>query len=66
MDGGAEGVRTPDLLNAIQALYQLSYDPIRGDMKSKTLPDFVKAILDFCPLKFTPRTLACRGERECA
>jgi hypothetical protein len=26
-DGGAEGVRTPDLLNAIQALYQLSYDP---------------------------------------
>ncbi len=28
-DGGAEGVRTPDLLNAIQALYQLSYDPIR-------------------------------------
>ena len=29
-DGGAEGVRTPDLLNAIQALYQLSYDPIEG------------------------------------
>jgi hypothetical protein len=27
--GGAEGVRTPDLLNAIQALYQLSYDPCR-------------------------------------
>ena len=33
-DGGAEGVRTPDLLNAIQALYQLSYDPKpeRGQM----------------------------------
>ena len=30
-DGGAEGVRTPDLLNAIQALYQLSYDPIQND-----------------------------------
>ena len=30
-DGGAEGVRTPDLLNAIQALYQLSYDPNRSD-----------------------------------
>ncbi len=27
--GGAEGTRTPDLLNAIQALYQLSYDPNR-------------------------------------
>ena len=28
--GGAEGVRTPDLLNAIQALYQLSYDPVQS------------------------------------
>jgi hypothetical protein len=29
--GGAKGSRTPDLLNAIQALYQLSYgpDPVR-------------------------------------
>ncbi len=26
-DGGAEGNRTPDLLNAIQALSQLSYGP---------------------------------------
>ncbi len=25
--GGAEGDRTPDLLNAIQALSQLSYNP---------------------------------------
>ena len=25
---GAEGDRTPDLLNAIEALYQLSYDPV--------------------------------------
>ena len=42
MDGGAEGVRTPDLLNAIQALYQLSYDPIRGGEKCKTSPGIVK------------------------
>jgi hypothetical protein len=36
-DGGAEGVRTPDLLNAIQALYQLSYDPIwsAGNLKPR-------------------------------
>src|ERR1039457_6200515 len=27
-DYGAEGDRTPDLLNAIEALYQLSYDPV--------------------------------------
>jgi hypothetical protein len=26
-NGGAKGSRTPDLLNAIQALYQLSYGP---------------------------------------
>ena len=26
-DGGAEGIRTPDLLIANETLYQLSYDP---------------------------------------
>jgi hypothetical protein len=26
--GGAEGIRTPDLLNANQALSQLSYSPV--------------------------------------
>ena len=36
-DGGAEGVRTPDLLNAIQALYQLSYDPNRSGTQGKIL-----------------------------
>ena len=41
-DGGAEGVRTPDLLNAIQALYQLSYDPSRGDGKSRRSRENVK------------------------
>ena len=28
VSGGAKEARTPDLLNAIQTLYQLSYDPI--------------------------------------
>ena len=28
--GGAKGSRTPDLLNAIQALSQLSYGPTQG------------------------------------
>jgi hypothetical protein len=28
--GGAKGSRTPDLLNAIQALSQLSYGPAQG------------------------------------
>ena len=28
-DGGDKGSRTPDLLNAIETLYQLSYIPIR-------------------------------------
>ena len=39
--GGAEGVRTPDLLNAIQALYQLSYDPNREN-QSKSFGSIVK------------------------
>ena len=29
-DGGAKGIRTPDLLNAIQTLSQLSYSPTAG------------------------------------
>ena len=45
-DGGAEGVRTPDLLNAIQALYQLSYDPIQSDEKSKNLSQNVNGIAE--------------------
>ena len=28
------GIRTPDLLNAIEALYQLSYDPEQGGKQS--------------------------------
>ena len=63
-DGGAEGVRTPDLLNAIQALYQLSYDPIRGAEECKRSAELVKANLSFWTLKFRARTLACGGERE--
>ena len=31
--GGAEGNRTPDLLNAIQALSQLSYSPEPGEAR---------------------------------
>jgi hypothetical protein len=30
VDGGAKGIRTPDLLNAIQTLSQLSYSPTAG------------------------------------
>ncbi len=30
------GIRTPDLLNAIEALYQLSYDPKRCIKGTKT------------------------------
>ena len=35
---GAMGIRTPDLLNAIEALYQLSYDPETRNHKPP-LPD---------------------------
>ena len=33
--GGAEGTRTPDFLNAIEALSQLSYSPEPGHTISK-------------------------------
>ena len=29
------GIRTPDLLNAIEALYQLSYDPVKSKSYAK-------------------------------
>ena len=33
------GIRTPDLLNAIEALYQLSYDPgSEGELKHSPEP----------------------------
>ena len=34
---GAMGIRTPDLLNAIEALYQLSYDPEKRKSYAKML-----------------------------
>ena len=36
--GGAKEARTPDLLNAIQALYQLSYDPIHKRSRNLYFP----------------------------
>ena len=49
---GAEGIRTPDLLNAIQALSQLSYSP------SPTCPACKAAI-------FRPTTSACSEVSSC-
>jgi hypothetical protein len=34
--GGGKGNRTPDLLNAIQALYQLSYTPKKNGASKQT------------------------------
>ena len=34
---GAMGIRTPDLLHAIEALYQLSYDPEKTKSYAKML-----------------------------
>ena len=44
MDGGAEGIRTPDPHNAIVVLYQLSYDPIHERPQSKVLLRIVKTV----------------------
>jgi hypothetical protein len=35
-NGGGKGSRTPDLLNAIQALYQLSYTPKTDGASKRT------------------------------
>ena len=40
-DGGADKDRTCDLLNAIQALYQLSYDPIQS---GENLTDWIRFV----------------------
>ena len=42
LNGGAKGSRTPDLLIANETLYQLSYDPNRGRLKTKANPIAVK------------------------
>ena len=47
-DGGAKEARTPDLLNAIQALYQLSYDPIHNGTAVYILP---AASQNFLPIE---------------
>jgi hypothetical protein len=44
LDGGAEGIRTPDPHNAIVVLYQLSYDPIQSAENLEMLRLIVKAI----------------------
>ena len=38
LTGGAKGSRTPDLLNAIQALSQLSYGPTQDAMSGRSRP----------------------------
>ena len=45
-NGGAKEARTPDLLNAIQALYQLSYDPIHETERHAN--GFVPQVKPFC------------------
>ena len=44
LDGGAEGIRTPDPHNAIVVLYQLSYDPIQRRKNYGQTGDLSKAL----------------------
>jgi hypothetical protein len=48
--GGGKGNRTPDLLNAIQALYQLSYTPkfFGNVIMIKDIVIFVKEYAIYC------------------
>ena len=54
--GGAEGIRTPDLLIANETLYQLSYDPIHQDKMTVSLGTenpSCNSVLCFTPQNFT-------------
>ena len=61
LTGGAEGNRTPDLLNAIQALSQLSYNPV---MRTDDLiaAYFLNCKQNFCLLLKKGRLLKKRGQ----
>ena len=43
------GNRTPDLLNAIEALYQLSYDPLSEVTGYKASPIKIENQINFSP-----------------
>src|SRR5580704_4304429 len=68
--GGAKRDRTADLLNAIQALSQLSYGPDRARAAySPRLPSQSRAADDRSPLRAEPRALddhECLGIRALA
>ncbi len=53
-DGGAEGTRIPDLLNANQAFYQLNYRPEESD--ERTGEDFTKCSSEE---SFSPAAQSC-------
>ena len=70
--GGAKRSRTADLLNAIQALYQLSYTPIIGEIKLvPSIPSVNPPLWDADDLTDSPtayflvrlRVLNCWGVR---
>ena len=50
--GGAEGSRTPDLLNAIEALSQLSYGPTRDRVYGGGWPPYLIAAITGSLLSF--------------
>ena len=58
---GAEGNRTPDLLNAIQALSQLSYGPRTHDLEADTFTAPADFICQSTPAGLTRLELATSG-----
>lgn len=53
--GGGKGSRTPDLLNAIQALYQLSYTPSKKAGLYRSSPGHVKRLHPLFSIGFRGR-----------
>ncbi len=64
---GAKGIRTPDLLGAIQALYQLSYSPIFGAVNDAVAAQFrhlnIRPVVQATVARYVLRGTSKRGER---
>ena len=60
LDGGAEGIRTPDPHNAIVVLYQLSYDPNQSAQNLKNSRRLSKGFfLERPSLSHEPKAVGC-------
>ena len=59
--GGAKGIRTPDLLNAIQTRYQLRYNPVNMIIQERAHKNQAFLYTNFLQFPFRPRSSSTTG-----